>query len=134
MRRRRAAFFREFYEFDKAFDHILIELAGEGGDAGVAARLGPDLDDHPRPPAHEPRTDHLPDRVRERDEEHLARRVLNRPTRAAGHFDVADALPARDVYDRYRVRIRNRSVADVRNAMFEIHRRVLDEVKLESEG
>ena len=35
------------------------------------------------------------------DEEHLERRVVNRPTRATGDFDFGDPLPSPEVHDRY---------------------------------
>ena len=41
--------------------------------------------------------------------------IVDRPTRAAGDFDFGDPLPASEVHDRYRMRIRNRGVADVRS-------------------
>src|SRR4029453_3092483 len=49
------------------------------------------------------------------DEEHLARRVVNRPPRATRDLDFGDPFPARQIDDRYRMRVRNRGVADVRD-------------------
>jgi hypothetical protein len=56
-----------------------------------------------------------PRRRRDVDEEHLASRIVDCPTRAAGNLDFGDSFPSSDVDDRYRVRIRNRRVSDVRS-------------------
>src|SRR5262249_54367711 len=48
------------------------------------------------------------------DEEHLAHCVVDRPTGAAGNLDLGDTFAASDVNDRYRARLRDRRVADVR--------------------
>ncbi len=55
-----------------------------------------------------------PRRRHDIDEERLARGVVNRPARATGDRDLGDPLPAHDINDRYRIRIRDRGVADIR--------------------